>query len=104
PLRLDGRAESGTKWWNRDLLSDAKSRRADLLAFTREFAMLNAAEIPLDDALRILQQQASSPRLRTLVGSLLSEVLNGVSLSDALQKQERIFLAEYVAVVRAGEI
>jgi general secretion pathway protein F len=104
PFRLDARRESGTKWWNRELFSDAKSRRADLLAFTREFAMLNAAEIPLDDALRILQQQASSPRLRALVGSLLTEVLNGVPLSDALQKQDKIFPAEYVAIVRAGEI
>lgn len=104
PYRLEATREPGTKWWNRELFSDAKSRRSDLLAFTREFAVLNAAEIPLDDALRILQQQASSPRLKALVGSLLSEILNGVPLSDALQKQERVFPAEYVAVVRAGEI
>jgi general secretion pathway protein F len=104
PFRLDAKKASDTKWWNRELFSDAKSRRADLLAFTREFAMLNAAEIPLDDALRILQQQASSPRLSALVGGLLAEIMNGVPLSDALQKQERIFPAEYVAVVRAGEM
>ena len=104
PFRLDAKKESGAKWWNRELFSDAKSRRADLLAFTREFAMLNTADIPLDDALRILREQASSPRLRTLVDSLLKEVLNGAHLSDALQRQEKIFPAEYVAVVRAGEI
>ena len=104
PFRLDAKKEAGTKWWNRELFSEAKSRRADILAFTREFAMLNAAEIPLDDALRILQQQASSPRLKLLVGSLLSEILNGVPLSEALQKQEKVFPADYVAVVRAGEI
>jgi general secretion pathway protein F len=104
PFKLDARKISDVNWWNRELFSDAKSRRADLVTFTREFATLNAAEIPLDDALRILQQQASSPRLKILVSSLLTEVLNGVPLSDALQKQDKVFPAEYVAVVRAGEI
>ena len=64
---------------------------AELMAFTREFAMLSASEIPLDDALRILQAQASSPRLRSLVDALLADVLNGMPLSDAMQKQPRCF-------------
>jgi general secretion pathway protein F len=66
--------------------------------------MLSASEIPLDDALRILQVQASSPRLRTLVDGLLADVLNGAPLSDAMQKQAKIFPSDYIAVVRAGEI
>lgn len=104
PLRMHSAEQSGTKWWNREItLGGGGSRRGDLLAFTREFAMLNAAEIPLDDALRILQQQASSSRLRELVESLLSEILNGMPLSDAMQKQSAVFPADYIAVVRAGE-
>jgi general secretion pathway protein F len=104
PLQIRAANESGTKWWNREIFSDVGSQRADLVAFTREFAMLNAAEIPLDDALRILREQASSPRLRALVEGLLAEVLNGTPLSDAMQKQAKIFPADYIAVVRAGEI
>lgn len=96
--------EAGTRWWNCELFSGGGSQAADLVAFTREFAMLSAAEIPLDDALRILQVQASSPRLRTLVDGLLASVLNGAPLSDAMQKQAKIFPADYIAVVRAGEI
>ena len=95
---------SGTKWWNRDISFGDGAHRADLVAFTREFAMLNAAEIPLDDALRIQRQQASSSRLRVLVDGLLADVLNGTPLSDAMQKQAKIFPADYLAVVRAGEI
>jgi general secretion pathway protein F len=104
PFQMRAANESGTKWWNREIFSGAGSQRADLVAFTREFAMLNAAEIPLDDALRILREQASSPRLRALVEGLLAEVLNGTPLSDAMQKQAKIFPADYIAVVRAGEI
>jgi general secretion pathway protein F len=104
PFQMRPANDSGTKWWNREIFSGAGSKRADLVAFTREFAMLNAAEIPLDDALRILQEQASSPRLRALVEGLLAEVMNGTPLSDAMQKQAIIFPADYIAVVRAGEI
>jgi general secretion pathway protein F len=104
PFQMRPASQAGTKWWNRDISFGDGSRRADLVAFTREFAMLNAAEIPLDDALRILREQASSSRLRALVDGLLAEVLNGTPLSDAMQKQTKIFPADYIAVVRAGEI
>src|SRR6185295_17764322 len=104
PFQIHSADQSGRKWWNREItLGGGGSRRGDLLAFTREFAMLNAAEIPLDDALRILQQQASSSRLRELVEGLLSEILNGMPLSDAMQKQSAVFPSDYIAVVRAGE-
>jgi general secretion pathway protein F len=104
PFQMRAANDTGTKWWNRELFSSGGAQRADLVAFTREFAMLNAAEIPLDDALRILRDQASSSRLRALVESLLAEVLNGVPLSDAMQKQERIFPSDYIAMARAGEL
>lgn len=104
PFQMRATDASGTKWWNRELSFGGGSHRADLVAFTSEFAMLNSAEIPLDDALRILREQASSSRLRALVEGLLAEILNGMPLSDAMQKQEKIFPAEYIAVVRAGEI
>jgi len=104
PFRVVATDSSGTKWWNRELFSSAGPQRGDLLAFTREFAMLSSAEIPLDDALRILRDQSSSPRLRALVDGLLGDVLNGLPLSEAMQKQEKIFPIEYTAVIRAGEI
>ena len=104
PFLMRAASEAGTRWWNRELFAGAGAQAADLMAFTREFAMLSASEIPLDDALRILQAQASSPRLRSLVDALLADVLNGMPLSDAMQKQPKVFPADYVAVVRAGEI
>ena len=96
---------SGTKWWNRDISFGDGAHRADLVAFTREFAMLNAAEIPLDDALRIQRQQASSSRLRVLVDGLLADVLNGTPLSDAMQKQAKSFppiISPWCAPVKSG--
>ncbi|MGJ4973115.1 type II secretion system F family protein [Bradyrhizobium sp. HKCCYLRH1073] len=103
PFQMQAADSAGTAWWNREITFGNGAARADLLAFTREFATLCAADIPMDDALRIVQTQASAARLRTLVEALLADVLNGRPLSEAMQGQPRIFPADYVAVVRAGE-
>jgi general secretion pathway protein F len=102
-IRPEG--EAGKPWWQRDLLSlRSGSRKGELTAFTREFATLNSAEVPLDDALRILSEQATSAGMRTLAASLLTDVLDGAALSDAMHRRPRIFPPDYVSVVRAGEI
>ncbi|WP_316176025.1 MULTISPECIES: type II secretion system F family protein [unclassified Bradyrhizobium] len=103
PFQMQAADSAGTAWWNREITLGNGAARADLLAFTREFATLCAADIPMDDALRIVQTQASAVRLRTLVEALLAEILNGRPLSEAMQAQPRIFPADYVAVIRAGE-
>src|SRR5262249_34417422 len=91
-------------WWRRELFVAGGSRGRDLAAFTREFATLTAAEIPLDDALRIVSDQQLSSGLRHIVKELLTDVLNGSTLSDAMQKHPPVFPADYLRVVRAGEL
>jgi general secretion pathway protein F len=104
PFQVRAESEAGTKWWQQEISFGVKSKTADLAAFTRELATLNAADIPLDDALRILCDQASSASLRTLVASLRADVLNGMMLSDAMERKSLIFPADYIATVRAGEV
>jgi len=100
-----GSTDPGTvPWWRRELFVGGGSRGRDLAAFTREFATLTAAEIPLDDALRIVSDQQLSSGLRHIVKELLTDVLNGSTLSDAMQKHPRVFPADYLSVVRAGEL
>jgi general secretion pathway protein F len=95
---------SAVPWWRRELFAAQGSRHAELATFTRELATLGAAEIPLDDTLRIVCEQAISPRMRTIAAGLLADVMNGATLSDAMQKHGEIFPADYLSMVRAGEI
>jgi general secretion pathway protein F len=76
---------------------------AQLASFTREFATLEQADVPLDHGLRILSAQSSNPTLRALADEILKRVVDGSSLSDALAKRPDTFSTEYVNVVRAGE-
>lgn len=103
-LQLNAARQSVQPWWQRDLFAGNRLQRADLASMTRELATLIGAEIPLADALRILSEQAGTHQARLLATSLLADVLNGAALSDAMHKQGGTFAADYVSIVRAGEI
>jgi general secretion pathway protein F len=76
---------------------------AELASFTREFATLEQADIPLDHGLRILATQSASQTLRDLAQEILRHVVDGASLSDALSKRADVFAGDFINVVRAGE-
>jgi general secretion pathway protein F len=76
---------------------------AQIAGFTREFATLEQADVPLDQSLRILAAQSATPALRDLAQEVLSRIVDGAALSDALSRRPDIFSAEYVNVVREGE-
>jgi general secretion pathway protein F len=42
--------------------------------------------------------------MRSLAAGLLADVRGGASLSEAMQRRARAFAADYVAIVRAGEV
>lgn len=76
---------------------------AQIAGFTREFATLEQADVPLDQSLRILAAQNPTQALRDLAQEILAQIVDGASLSDALSRRPDIFSAEYVNVVREGE-
>ncbi len=76
---------------------------AELASFTREFATLEQADIPLDQSLRLLSTQSANPKVRELAEGILAHVVDGASLSDALGRRPEIFADDYLNVVRAGE-
>ena len=104
PFHLQAAAAEGERWWQREVFGGTRTSPAQLASFTRDFATLNSAEIPLDDALRILVAQAPSRAMRTVVTALLADVLDGSPLSDAMYKHSKVFAADYVSAVRSGEV
>jgi general secretion pathway protein F len=74
-----------------------------IAGFTRELAALELADIPLDQSLRILATQSSTPALQELIQEILGRVVDGESLSDALSRRQEVFGSEYVNMIREGE-
>ena len=76
----------------------------DLMLFTRQFATMIDAGLPLVQALDILATQSDNPELRVVVHKVKHSVESGESLSDSLAKHPRVFDTLFVSLVEAGEI
>jgi type IV pilus assembly protein PilC len=72
--------------------------------FTRQFATMINAGLPLIKCLSILTQQTESSALADIIADSQREVEAGRSLSEALSKHPEAFSNLYVSMVRAGEL
>ncbi len=75
----------------------------DLAIFTRQFATMISAGLPLVQCLDILAKQASKPSFGRMIGDVTREVESGSTLSDALGKHKAVFDDLFRNMVAAGE-
>jgi len=82
----------------------AKVKTEQITIFTRQFATMINAGLPLIKCLNILAQQTDSNLLADIITDCQKEVEAGRSLSEALGKHPEAFSNLYVSMVRAGEL
>jgi len=75
----------------------------DLAIFTRQFATMISAGLPLVQCLDILAKQSSKPSFARVIGEVTREVESGSTLSDALGKHKAVFDDLFRNMVAAGE-
>jgi len=75
---------------------------SDRVNFTRQFATMITAGLPITDALNILELQAS-PTMAKIIGDILREVEGGGNLATAMEKHSEVFDKIYVSLIRSGE-
>jgi type IV pilus assembly protein PilC len=75
-----------------------------LVVFTRQFATMISAGVPMLRCLTTLKEQTSSPALKTVLERVVADVQGGAQLSDSLAKHPKAFSEVYVNMVRAGEV
>ena len=81
--------------------SGVKTR--DIVIFTRQFATMINAGLPLVQCLEILAEQTDNERLRKTISEVLYDVESGNTLADSLGKHPKVFTRLYVNMVAAGE-
>lgn len=79
-------------------------KRIEISRFTRQFATMIGAGLPMVQCLDILSKQMDSAELRRIVAEVKESVASGSTLSEGLAKHKRIFDDLYVNMVDAGEI
>ncbi len=75
----------------------------DIVIFSRQFATMIDAGLPLVQCLSILAQQSDNQKLRQTINSVRTDVEAGNTLADSLQKFPRLFSNLFVSMVQAGE-
>jgi type IV pilus assembly protein PilC len=80
-----------------------KLKARDLSVFTRQFATMIDAGLPIVQCLDIQTQQSGSKVLRNTLRAIKQDVEGGSTLAEALRKHPKIFDDLYVNMVEAGE-
>ncbi|WP_375480905.1 type II secretion system F family protein [uncultured Jatrophihabitans sp.] len=75
----------------------------DLAIFARQFATMASSGLTLLRSLTILEEQAEKPKLGAAVRDVRRDVEGGLSLSQAMAKQDEIFPPIMISMIRAGE-
>lgn len=96
---------AGAKGMNMDikLPGGGKVKPKTLVVFTRQFATMVSAGVPMMRALTTLQEQAAQASFKEVLGKVAADVQGGTSLSEAFEKHPKVFSSVYVNMVRAGE-
>src|SRR5919202_4208156 len=76
----------------------------DIVIFTRQFATMIDAGLPLVQCLDILATQLDNMAFRDVLTKVKVKVESGSTLADALKEHPKVFDTLYVQLVAAGEI
>ena len=75
----------------------------DIVIFTRQFATMINAGLPLVQSLDILAEQTENENLGKVIREVLHDVESGNTLADSLDRHTEIYSKLYVNMVAAGE-
>ena len=79
-------------------------KKIHISRFTRQFATMIGAGLPMVQCLDILAEQMEAPEMRKIVSEVKESVQSGTTLSEAMRKHKKVFDDLYVNMVEAGEV
>ncbi len=79
-------------------------KKIDISRFTRQFATMIGAGLPMVQCLEILAAQLENPEMRRVVSQIKEGVQGGSTLSDAMGRHPKVFDQLYTNMVEAGEM
>jgi type IV pilus assembly protein PilC len=79
-------------------------KRVEVSRFTRQFATMIGAGLPMVQCLDILSTQTENKELAKVIASVKESVQGGSTLSEALARHPKIFDHLYTNMVEAGEV
>ena len=75
----------------------------DRINFTRQFATLVGAGLPIAQALRTVSEQNDNKSMKAIIEEILADIEAGRALSVAFEKHPDVFDKVYLSLIKAGE-
>ena len=75
----------------------------DRINFTRQFATLVGAGLPIAQSLRTVSEQTDNKSMKAIIEEILADIEAGRSLSSAFEKHPDVFDKVYLSLIKAGE-
>ena len=74
------------------------------IVFTRQFATLIGAGLPLAQSLNTISEQTQNKALKLVIDDILGSVESGKTLAESFAKHPTVFNKVYLALIAAGEV
>lgn len=96
--------KSGDNIWSQIMSATSTVKVSYLIIFTKQFRSMLGAGVPVLRLLQVLEAQTESRGLRKALSTIIQDIRQGSSLSEALEKYPKIFSRLYCAMIKAGEV
>ena len=80
-----------------------KVKPEDLVVFSKQFATMVKAGLPILNVLEMLRDQVENPAMRDVIEDIRRSLEGGISLSKSFEKYPDLFDNVYVNLIKAGE-
>lgn len=94
-------AEENADGWLSKFQNKVTSKQR--IMFTRQFATLIGAGLPLSQALRMVADQTDDKPMKAVIEDILAQVEGGKTLHDAFARHPDVFNRVYLSLIAAGE-
>ena len=85
------------------LFGKKKAKVDDVLIFSKQFATMVKAGLPILQVLTMLRDQLESPAMKEVIEDIRKSLEGGVTLSKCFEKYPELFDNIYVNLIKAGE-
>lgn len=96
-------AKKSLQDFNFNLSLGSKVKTREIVVFTRQFATMMNAGVPMIRTLATLRDQTESDAFKDVLSEVVEKVEGGTQLSEAMSEHPKVFSKVYVNMIRAGE-
>ena len=98
-----GEAKAKSKGKGSSLFGKKKVKVEEILIFSKQFATMVKAGLPILEVLGMLRDQLEGPAIKEMIEDIRKSLEGGVTLSKCFEKYPQYFDNVYVNLIKAGE-